>query len=557
MSTASTEQPSAKRVRISPDNPSILKSGSYSTSKNNAGTDSTLPPAITSLSTYYSEKYMKIAKKIEAKMSVLHKFSDDKYIPKSVRLNFKLGVSEFASSASEQHDALSATATKNREKYESLQKDIIFKAAQLELELLVSEKQKIFCEALYKLASIFYLANNNASDVNEALVHNIVLHIITYNCNIADHAFAGENLRNFRLFYYEMFPEAQIADEKRNDDYSANDDVLTQLANDSSIAQYFQPTPASTTTTAVSTDTTIASTASLPSSNNTNDTNEAAIDVDAPMAVDDSTIESNSPNTMPLPNHVSERMSALLMQMFVYNWNKYKQDLDSKLLNARLAKFAATTMQHKATDKAAELIANEPSATPQQISELIDKAVDKKTVKLAKELAALKQQMARGGKNNNNNNKNNNNNNNYNNNINSSSNNTHTNNNNNKYNNGNKNNDKRKQPLRSNNNNTNDNNNNHAKSNNGGEFCALTPKKLKITTQPTGQRKANKNNQQNATPEARSRSKSSNRRAGGAANVSSSNKQKNYVNNSNSSLKKKTNGSRNTQRGSNLKQRRK
>ena len=518
MSTASTEPPPAKRVRISPDNPSILKPGSYSTSKNNTGTDSTLPPAIKSLSTYYAEKYMKIAKKIEAKMSVIHKFSDNTYIPKSARLNFKLGVPDFAST-SEKYDALAASAIENREKYEKSQKKIILEAAQLELDLLIGEKQKIFCEALYKLASIFYLANSNASGVNEALVHKIALNIIVYNNNIASHSFVGENLQKFRSFYYEMFPESQPANDKNNnDEYNTSDVVLTQLANDSSIAKYFQTAPAenTSTTTTVVTNTTTDSNTPLATTNDsiaTNTYTPEVVNVDAEMDLDDSTIGSTTTN-MPLTNEVLQQMSALLMQMFVYNWNSYKADLDSKLLNARLSKFATTTMQHQATNKAAELLANEASATPQQISELIDKAVDKKTGKLAKELATLKQKMARGGNNNNNNH------------INNSSNTTNIIKN--KNNNSNKNNDKRKQPTRSNHNNTNDNNNNHAKNNNGGEkkTRAQTPKKPKITPQPTVQRKANQNNQQNATPNTRSRSKALKRRAGGAANVSSSNKQK-------------------------------
>ena len=407
MNSAATEEPAKKRVRINEDNNTVSSTAQPIYSSTNyaiLATDPTLPPAIKAITNYYIDKYLPLSKRKYAKENAMQKLHDPSYIPKSARLHFTVGVSDKAS-ASDDYEALAASVKSTNDTYESLQKDIIFKAAQLELELLVSEKQKIFCEALYKLASIFYLANNNASDVNEALVHNIVLHIITYNCNIADHAFAGENLRNFRLFYYEMFPEAQIADEKRNDDYSANDDVLTQLANDSSIAQYFQPTPASTTTTAVSTDTTIASTASLPSSNNTNDTNEAAIDVDAPMTVatlttvatpttvattnndedvdqeahynyDDDYDKTNNNNNNDENNNGNNndeamiidnpnilirndiaQLSALLKKSFVVPWDKHLLDVETRQINANLTKYATSRIKSKATDKAAAIVA--------------------------------------------------------------------------------------------------------------------------------------------------------------------------------------------------------
>jgi hypothetical protein len=406
MSNASTEQPTAKRVRLSTDNPSILKTSSYSSYQSNAVSDPTLPPAITNLANYYSDKYMKIAKKIEAKQSVINKFSDDQYIPKSARLNFKLGISD-AASTSNKYDALAATANKNIEKYESEQKSIIHAAAKLELDVFLDEKKTLFCEALYKLASIFYLAyNNNASEIDEVMVHNIVFFIITMNTNIISHSFSDENVASFRAYYYKQFPEShpkEKAKESTSEEFASSDGLLSQLATDSTISQYFQPTSTATTTatTEASDTNTVASTAESTTSTIATVTlatlNTDVIDVDDTMEDDDSTILS----TMPINSHATQQMISLLTTTFVSNWHRYKQDIDAKMLNARLSKFATTTMKLQATNKAAELISTEPSATPQQISELIDKAVDKKTIILAKEIASLKQKMIRNNNNNN------------------------------------------------------------------------------------------------------------------------------------------------------------
>ena len=118
---------------------------------------------------------------------------------------------------------------------------------------------------------------------------------------------------------------------------------------------------------------------------NDNDDNEKDND-DVDMLVD-------KPNVFTTDD--IRQLSALLRKSFVAPWTKHLNDVEDRLTNANLAKYATSRIKSKATDKAAAIVADEPSATPQIMSELIKKAVSKETEQLLKKLSKLEQQLSR------------------------------------------------------------------------------------------------------------------------------------------------------------------
>jgi hypothetical protein len=384
MSDASTAEPPRKRVRLATEPTPILRKSNYKPNTTSYGADPTLPPAISNLAKYYSTNYMKNAKQIHAKLLVLKKFDDDTYIPKSARLNFNLGVSEKVSK-SEQFTNLVTTATTNKAAYESSQKTIIKQAAELEVNALVTNNKTLFCEALFKLTSLFYLKHLKSPDFEDKKVHELTTHVVKHNTCIIQYVFQKNDTKAFFDYYRSIYKEAlstdMIEDEIIADD-NDDDAVYSQIDIDAEISQHYNRNASSTV------------------SVSTTETNDNRI----------------VKRTNNFPTNLIQQISTLIMRIFVHDWETYKNDYDEKIINAQMEKFATTTMAHKATDRAAAIVAAEPPATPQQLSELIDKAVNTKVTSLVREINSLKQQLSRSGNINNRNNstiinKNNNNNN--------------------------------------------------------------------------------------------------------------------------------------------------
>jgi hypothetical protein len=307
---------------------------------------------------------MKNAKQIHAKQLVLEKFDDDTYIPKSARLNFNLGVSEIVSK-SDKYTDLVTTATTNKATYESNQKAIIKQAAQLEVNVLVTSNKTLFCEALFKIASIYYLKHTKSPEFDEAKVHELVSHVVHQNTCIIRYTFNKETIASFITYYNTIYIEAISSnDDQILDDADVDDDaVYSQIDIDAEINQHLSRNASSTVSVATT---------------ETNDNHSANC-------------------AKKFPTELIHQISALMMRLFVHDWEAYKNAHDEKVINAQMEKFATTTMAHKATDKAAEIIAAEPSATPQQISDLIAKEVNKKVSHLVNEVNTLKQRLAGAG----------------------------------------------------------------------------------------------------------------------------------------------------------------
>jgi hypothetical protein len=104
-------------------------------------------------------------------------------------------------------------------------------------------------------------------------------------------------------------------------------------------------------------------------------------------------------NPSVLPRHDIIQLSNLIKKAFVTPWVQHLNDVEQRLLNANLTKYATLRIKSKATDKAAAIVANEPSVTPQIMSELIKKAIATETKQLQNKLSKLEQQLNRASSN--------------------------------------------------------------------------------------------------------------------------------------------------------------
>ena len=423
MSSAAAEEPAKKRVRINEDNNTVSSTAKpiYSSTNNMIlASDPTLLPAIKAITDYYIDKYMSLSKRKYAKETAINKLHDPTYVPKSARLHFKVGVSDKAS-ASDKYEALAASVKTCNETFEKTQKENILKAAELELEVLSKEKKALFCELFYEIASIFFLWKTKSKDINEEAVHKIVQETTSFDSSILKYVFTNDAKVQFYKFYSEIYPTS-IAIISSDEFNSISDDILSQIpipnaSTASTIPNYFGPQSQqnSTTTTTAATTTASSTTSTPPSTTTTTETLDTE-DVDAEATYNyDNDYDTTDNNTNNKNDHDHDdndddvmivdnpnillrqdfrQLSTLLKKSFVAPWAKHLADVETRLLHASLTKYATSRIKSKATDKAAAVVANEPSATPQIMSELIKKAVSKETEQLLKKLSKLEQQLS-------------------------------------------------------------------------------------------------------------------------------------------------------------------
>ena len=414
MNSAAAVEPAKKRVRINEDNNTVSSTATpiYSSTNSILASDLTLLPAVKAITNYYIDKYLSLSKRKHAKENAMIKLYDPTYVPKSARLNFTVGVSDKAS-ASDKYEALAASVKNCNDTFETKQKENILKAAELELEVLSNEKKSLFCEAFYEIAAIFFLWKTKSNEVDEKSVHTIVQETTLYDIMILKHVFTHDYKAQFNDHYNKMYPTSVGIVEKKDEFGGISDDILSQIpmptttTRANTISNYYgleaqRNTNTSASTVSLATTTTTTTDKEDEDSeknynydndynttynnNNDNDKNDDGKDDDDVMVVDDPTVL-RRPDIM--------QLSRLLTKSFVTPWIQHLAAVETRMMNANLAKYATSRIKSKATDKAAAVVANEPSATPQIMSELIKKAVSKETDQLLKKLSKLEQQLSR------------------------------------------------------------------------------------------------------------------------------------------------------------------
>jgi hypothetical protein len=139
--------------------------------------------------------------------------------------------------------------------------------------------------------------------------------------------------------------------------------------------------------------TTIATTATTQNTNNTTNSNDTENnDNDEDDIPED--IEIITP-THPLRQDDVYLINIIAKDIFVTSWTTEKKKLDNKATEIKMTKYVKLALLTKATDDAAAIVANEPTADMPQLSEIINKEVAKQTGQVQKELQKAVQQIKR------------------------------------------------------------------------------------------------------------------------------------------------------------------
>ena len=153
-----------------------------------AGSVSTLLPALSGIVNYYYDNFIKISKSVYDKKSIILKFNNPDFIPRSAKSKFELGASESVKSSTKYNDI--ATAVEQvKSAFEKQQKKLILQSAKLETEVLQSKREALFIDGVYKLACMMQLWKTNYEDINEGEVHNIVKDVFHNDTSLLLHVF--------------------------------------------------------------------------------------------------------------------------------------------------------------------------------------------------------------------------------------------------------------------------------------------------------------------------------------------------------------------------------
>jgi hypothetical protein len=384
MSYASTGRTPSKRVRISNDTPAVYN---YTLI---AGSVATLLPTMRELAQHYLTKFMKTCKKIFDKQAIIDKLANPDYIPRSAKTSFQLGASETVKLSTNYHDLVDSVE-QVKTAYERQQKRNILQAAKLELEILQDQRDQVYIEGIHKITTMIYLWKLNTDTIDERHIHSIIKEMIDTDNSHIFHV-CNMDFHNFTQKYIAKYPLAeQVMD---NNTTMTDDDNFTMNTNiHNTLDQYFPRTQDSTlienrTTTTAAT-TTVATTNTTQSPNNTTNTTDDVNDDDIP-----NDIEVITP-THPLRQDDIYLLNRVAKDIFVTSWTTEKKKLEDKALEIKMTKYVKLALLTKATDEAAAIVANEPTADMPQLSELINKEVAKQTGQLQKELQKAVQQIQR------------------------------------------------------------------------------------------------------------------------------------------------------------------
>jgi hypothetical protein len=379
MSTASTAKPPPKRVRIDTDNTPVYDYTPI------AGSVSTLLPVMKDIVKRYYDLFIKICKKIHDKQNIIKKLAIPDFIPRSAKSNFHLGVSDKVK-MSTQYTDLAQAAEQVTNAFEKKQKQHIKQVAALEVEAMEKERQSNFIEGLFEITSMMYLWKTINDDIIEKDIHHIIHDIIQRDDSLLLYVFKAK-YKDFVTAYNTVYPLSlgiiTQADTNNTNNEFSDDIEIPRHALQATIDQYF------------------------PGNNRTNNqqllstqdtqTVTTAASTQASLNDDDDGVEVIM-QYHPLHEADLCKLTRILKDVYVHSWSTELKNIENRLLEAKMTKFTKARLLTKATDEAAEIVANEPAASMQQLDEIINKKVEAKTKQLTKEFQSKLQHIMRTNK---------------------------------------------------------------------------------------------------------------------------------------------------------------
>jgi hypothetical protein len=333
----------------------------------------------------YYDLFIKSSKKIYEKNNIIKKLTmNPDFIPRSAKSNFKLGVSDKVKLSNEYND-LAQAAEQVKTAFEKKQKQHIRQVATLEVNSMVKERQGHFIEGLFEITSMIYLWKTNNDEIIEQDIHHIVQDIIKRDDSLLLYTFNAKH-NEFITSYTTVYPlSTEIMNESANNNNNNNNGLSADIdipphALQATLDHYF------------------------PANNqqqnqqllNTQDTHTVttAASTQASLKDDDDFIEEIM-QYHPLNESDLVKLIRILKDVYVHSWSTEQKNIENKLLEAKMTKFTKLKLLTKATDEAAEIVANEPAASMAQLEEIINKKVEEKTKQITKDFQRKIQQITR------------------------------------------------------------------------------------------------------------------------------------------------------------------
>jgi hypothetical protein len=208
MSTATTANTTRKRVRINDvidvDDTS-QSTPSHSMAVNlYTGALVSLQPAIRTVADVFFKKLTDIYKVCTTTKDKLKKFNDNEdFIPRSCRINFQLGASNFVKGSTKFME-LQAKVDANNKQVAIKNRDYIVDAIILEVKATTEALRNTFCDCLFKLSRLFLQSSYFDEEIPDNDIHTLSKTIIMSDTTIIKYIF-DNNATDFRNFYNKKY----------------------------------------------------------------------------------------------------------------------------------------------------------------------------------------------------------------------------------------------------------------------------------------------------------------------------------------------------------------
>jgi hypothetical protein len=208
----------------------------------------------------------------------------------------------------------------------------------------------------------------NTDTIDERHIHSIIKELIENDNSHIFHVF-NMDFNTFTQKYIAKYPSAEQIMDNTNTRMADDDNLFHNIKLNNTLDQYFPRTQDSNLTaiTTVAT-TTIATAATTQNTNNTTNSNDTENnDDDIPED-----IEIITP-MHPLRQDDVYLLNQIAKDIFVTSWTTEKKKLEDKAIETKMTKYVKLSLLTKATDEAASIVANEPTANMPQLTEIINK----------------------------------------------------------------------------------------------------------------------------------------------------------------------------------------
>jgi hypothetical protein len=354
MSTATNDNNPRKRVRISE---TVTTSNENSTSQQQrtdynlyTGALLSLQPAIRRVADVFFKKLTDIYKTVTSNRDKLKKFSDnDDFIPKSCRLNFCVGASNYIKGSQEFMEL--QTKIENDNKQVAIKhRDFVVDVIKLEIKATTDALQKTFCECLFKLARIFLQSSYFEADIPDDDAHALATSIIMSHPAILKYIFK-DNANRFKIYYHKLYnitapaqPQAEVITEilpngSRNiNDYNPTEGDLASY-------EYAEASEPGTGLDIILANRRLRATIAPPN---------------------------NNVVTYTLTDIFREQFKTLMFRMVNQSWTSMINLHYTKLIDAKLSQMAESLITSDVTNDVAMIVAAQPPASEAIINDIIN-----------------------------------------------------------------------------------------------------------------------------------------------------------------------------------------